>query len=98
MNKNSGNSSVALSDADNHKLTCFFAFLQDDLEWSYGELLYNMTMGKAPGAIRDKMGKLTNTKVVRCNAAVIQHFMNGNGKYGPSQILNNWLKHPYGAH
>ena len=57
-------------------------------------------MGKAlaPGVIKDTSGKSTNTKVVQRNhdAAVIQHFMNG--KYGPSQILHNWLKHPYGAH
>jgi hypothetical protein len=103
MNKNSssGSSSVTsvdLSDADNHKLSRFFAFLQDDLKWSYGELLYYTTMGKSPGAIRDNMGKSTNTKVVQRNAAVIQHFMNGSGKYGPSQILHNWLKHPYGGH
>ena len=32
INKNYGRSSEALSDADNLKLTCFFAFLQDDLE------------------------------------------------------------------
>ena len=89
---------MTLSDADNHELTPFFAFLQDDLAWSYGELLYYTTMGKAPGAIKDEMGKSTNTKVVQRNAAVIQHFMKGNGKYGPSQILDNWLKHPYGAH
>ena len=98
MNKDSGSSSVALSDADSHKLSRFFAFLQDDLEWTYGELLYYTTMGKAPGAIRDEIGKSTNTKVVQRNAAIIQHFMNGSGKYGPSQILDNWLKHPYGAH
>jgi hypothetical protein len=72
--------------------------LQDDLKWTYNELLYYTTMGKGPGAIKDKTGKSTNTKVVQRNAAFIQHFMNGNGKYGPSQILDNWLKHPYGAH
>jgi hypothetical protein len=100
INKNleSGSSSLGLSDSDNHKLSRFFDFLQDDLQWSYGKLLYCTTMGKAPGAIKDKTGKSTNTKVVQRNAAVIQHFMNGNGKYGASQILEDWLKHPYGAH
>ena len=94
INKNlesapSGSSSVGLSDTDNKKLTRFFDFLRDDLQWSYGKLLYCTTIGKAPGAIKDKTGKSTNTKVVQRNAAVIQHFMNGTGKYGPSQILEN---------
>ena len=65
MNQNSGSGSMALSDANNHKLTRFFAFLQDELEWPYGELLYYKTMGKAPEAIRDKMGKSTSFEGVR---------------------------------
>ena len=93
-----GNNSETLTDTENNKLIRFFTFLQEDLEWSYGELLYYTTIGKSPGAIKDKTGKSTNTKVVQRNAAIIQHFMKGNGKYGPSQILENWLKHPYGAH
>ena len=43
----------------------------------------------------DKTGKSTNTKEVQ---RIIRHFMTGNGKYGPSQILEKWLKHPYGAY
>ena len=94
INKNlesapSGSSFVGLSDIDNKKLSRFFDFLRDDLQWSYGKLLYCTTIGKAPGTIKDKTGKSTNTKVVQRNAAVIQHFMNGTGKYGPSQILEN---------
>ena len=100
LNDSQGNSSESgpLTDTENHKLTRFFTFLQEDLEWSYGELLYYTTIGKSPGAIKDKTGKSTNTKEVQRNAAIIQHFMKGNGKYGPSQILENWLKHPYGAY
>jgi len=92
-----GSDSTGLTDAENDKLTRFFAFLQNDLEWSYGELLYYTTMGKSPGSIKDKTGKAANTKEVHRNPAIIQHFMNGNGKFGPSQVLENWLKHPYGA-
>jgi hypothetical protein len=72
LNESLGNNSesVPLTDTEHHKLTRFFTFLQEDLEWSYGELLYYTTIGKSPGAIRDKTGKSTNTKVVQRNAAI----------------------------
>jgi hypothetical protein len=57
--------------------------------------LFFTTKGKAPGASKDS--GTSNKKDVHRNAAIIQHFMNGNGKYSPSQILENWLTHPYGA-
>ena len=67
------------NDTESHKLARFFAFLGDDLKWTYGELLYYTTKGKAPGVLKGD-SETSNKKDVHRNAAIIQHFMNGNGK------------------
>jgi hypothetical protein len=33
-----------VSDPDTEKLDCFFAFLQEKLKWTFGELLYQSTI------------------------------------------------------
>jgi hypothetical protein len=91
-----------VSDPDAEKLDCFFAFLQETLKWTFGELLYHMSKGKSPGAKRklgpnEKSFITSNPKEVKRNSSIIQHFMHGRGTYGPADILNNWMQHPYGA-
>ena len=91
-----------VSDPDADKLNCFFAFLQDTLKWTFGELLYHASKGKSPG-VKRKLGPdgnslvTSNLKEVKWNSSIIQHFMHGRGTYGPADILNNWMQHPYGA-
>ena len=96
-----GHLDVNLNDPE-EKLDCFFAFLQEKLKWTYGELLYHSSKGKSPGA-QKKLGVdgrtlvTSNPKEVKRNSSIIQHFMHGRGTYGPADILNNWMQHPYGA-
>ena len=91
-----------VSDPDAEKLDCFFAFLQEKLKWTFGELLYHSSKGRSPGAKR-KLGVdgktlvTLNPKEVKRNTSIVQHFMHGRGTYGPADILNNWMQHPYGA-
>jgi hypothetical protein len=95
-------SHLDVGDPDAEKLNRFFAFLQEKLKWTFGELLYHTSKGKSPGVIRqcglDGTTLLTsNPKEVKRNSSIIQHFMHGRGMYGPADILNNWMQHPYGA-
>jgi hypothetical protein len=80
------------------KLQKFYAYLKHELDWTYGELLFHTSQdfsgfdilpNQAPGnsnrlATREQM------------AAVMHHFFKGNGEHPPSEIISNWLKHPYG--
>jgi hypothetical protein len=44
------NAHLDINDPDTEKLDSFFAFLQEKLKWTFGELLYHSSKGKSPGA------------------------------------------------
>ncbi|KAF8964938.1 hypothetical protein BDZ97DRAFT_2074991 [Flammula alnicola] len=80
--------------SNREKLDLFFAFLQNELNWTYDELLfyvYNSTDLK-----ESRSENFTTKWYPHQHVAVLQHFLHGCGSFTSARIRNNWLHHPYG--
>ncbi|KAI5888787.1 uncharacterized protein SCHCODRAFT_02671332 [Schizophyllum commune H4-8] len=71
---------------DQQKLDLLFWFLKEELNWTFGEMLYKSSLYVA------SRGSETQTKM-------LTHFFAGHDKEFPvSRTLSVWLKHPFGRH
>lgn len=85
------------------KLRLFYGFLKHELGWSYGEALFYTSVPFSGDPEITSPIPTNNGRILPCQEALresmvasMRHFFNGNGKYTPAAILNNWYKHPYG--